>query len=116
MTQSKVSGVDLEVLKTDFTLESFPKNNFDGILIANALHYVENKTKFIEELKKTLKSSGSLIIIEYETEHSNPWVPYPIPFISCKDLFIKAGYSSIRKVGKRPSRSGYKNIYCCLIE
>ena len=59
----------------------------DGILMANALHYVRDKAAFIEKLKKYLKTSGELIIVEYDTVRQNRWIPYPITFEKLTETF-----------------------------
>ena len=52
---------------------------FDGIIMANALHYIRDQSSFLRTIReKHLKSEGRLIVIEYDLEKSNPWVPFPV--------------------------------------
>lgn len=107
------SGVHLNFLQADFTEDVLPAADFDGILMANSLHFVKEKRPFIEKLKDHMSQNGRLIIIEYNIEHANPWIPYPIPFTKLRELFEKEGLASVRKIGERPSRYGHKNMYAC---
>lgn len=110
---SSVSGVELNFLQADFTEDVLPDVNFDGIIMANSLHFVKEKRPFIETLKNHLSQNGQLIIIEYDTKQSNPWIPFPIKMQQLEQLAIKAGYTSVRKIGERPSKYGHKNMYAC---
>jgi ubiquinone/menaquinone biosynthesis C-methylase UbiE len=88
----------------------------DGILMANALHYVENKPGFIDKLKRYLKPKSGFLIVEYDLDKPVPtWVPYPVSFVALTRLFKTAGYGSVEKLGERPSRYGRGNMYAALI-
>lgn len=109
--KSPVGGVHLEFLQIDFSEQKLPDDKYDGILMANSLHYVEHKKLFIEKLKDHLSENGRLIIVEYDTDNVNPWIPYPITLRQLEKLFKVAGFKSVRKIGERPSRYGNKNMY-----
>lgn len=109
--KSQVGGVHLEFLQIDFSRQKLPADEYNGILMANSLHYVEHKKLFVEKLKNHLSENGRLIIVEYDTNNANPWIPYPITLIQLKELFKEEGFKSVRKVGERPSRYGHKNMY-----
>lgn len=94
----------IETRQTDFTEEDLSLENLDGILMANALHYVKDKVIFINKLCKYLKEDGCFLIVEYETDRANPWVPYPIRFEALRELFITTGFLSAEKLGEAPSR------------
>ena len=102
---------DLEVhYKTaDFTKPiDLPK--FDGILMANALHFVKGKESFISKIKDYIQPEGQLLIVEYNIDRGNRWVPYPISLESWKVLAKKCGFHEIRFLGKVPSRY-HKEVY-----
>jgi ubiquinone/menaquinone biosynthesis C-methylase UbiE len=115
-SRSIVKNVNIHFLHADFEKEELDLKKLDGILMANSLHYIKDKTNLLLKLKEYLKKSGRFLVIEYDTTHANPWVPYPVNFEQLKDLFSEAGFSSIKKIGKRRSSYGNKNMYSCLIE
>jgi len=82
----------------------------DGILIANALHFVKEKEPFIMQIKDYFKPDGRLLIVEYNIDHGNTWVPYPISFKSWEALAPKCGFTEIRLLNTKPSRY-HKEIY-----
>lgn len=100
---SQDSKVNIEFVRLDFVHEVLPVTNLEGILMANALHYVKDKEVFIRKLTKHLKPAGHFIIIEYDTEQSNQWVPYPVSFTSLQKTFSAAGFDDIKKIGERKS-------------
>lgn len=96
--------ITIEKQRGDFIKDNLKFENLDGILMANALHYVKDKAALIEKLNKYLHESGCFIIIEYETDSANPWVPYPIRFQVLKELFHDMGFKKVEKLGELPSR------------
>lgn len=101
---SQHKQISIEILQADFATADFQLNNLDGILMANALHYIRDKSMLISKLRTYLKANGSFLIVEYETTRANPWVPYPIQFESLQDLFTEMGFSFVEKLGEIPSR------------
>ena len=61
--------------QADFMTDQLPFDNVSGIMMANSLHYVKDKHRFIKKLKKHLLKAGCFLIVEYESTLSNPWVP-----------------------------------------
>jgi SAM-dependent methyltransferase len=106
-----VSGVTIKPLQLDFVANELPLQQLDGILMANSLHYVKDQYGFIKKAGSCLKSSGSFIIIEYDTDKANPWVPYPLSYHTLLRLFHRAGYPDITRLHERPSIYGRANIY-----
>lgn len=73
------SDVDLVTVTADLNHLPADLPLFDGIVMANSLHYVDDQSRLLKDFKDNrLKATGILILIEYDLERSNPWVPYPI--------------------------------------
>ena len=98
----------------DFTNATWPFAGLDGILMANALHYVEDQARFIAACEAHMKSRRFLVV-EYDTNDANPWVPYPMSRTRLTALFKTAGYSSIEHLGSRPSVYRRAAIYAVLV-
>lgn len=82
----------------------------DGLVIANALHFYARPEAIITQLKAYLKPNGRFIVVEYNVEHGNSAVPYPISFERWRDLAQAAGFTHTRLLATRPSRF-LKEIY-----
>ena len=107
---------DVELLghQGDFTSLSWGET-FDGILMANALHYVRTQPDFLRKLKVKLSPQGRLLIVEYERTQANPWVPYPIAFEKLKEGANVAGFSGVEKLEETTSTYDRVMIYsACL--
>ncbi|GAB3931776.1 class I SAM-dependent methyltransferase [Larkinella terrae] len=110
------NGVEVVPRQKDFVRDELELPALDGILMANALHYVADKPGFLRKLQTYLKPNGRFLIVEYDTDKPVPtWVPYPISFASLTRLVTTAGYSTIEKLGERPSRYGTGNMYAAFI-
>jgi ubiquinone/menaquinone biosynthesis C-methylase UbiE len=106
----------IEFNKLDFIYDKLPFHNLDGILIANAIHYVQDKDLLIEKLKQHLKQEGRWIIVEYDTERTNTWVPFPLSFERLTKLFSRHGFRKIERIGQRNSIYRRDEMYACSIE
>lgn len=82
----------------------------DGLLMANSLHFQRDKRTILRAILDYLSPGGCLILVEYNINRGNPWVPYPIPFNDWEELAQECGFINTRILGVRPSRS-MKEIY-----
>jgi ubiquinone/menaquinone biosynthesis C-methylase UbiE len=88
----------------------------DGIVAANSLHYVERKqqSRTLQLWNTLLKPGGRIVLVEYDSNSPNHWVPYPISFERLGALTRDAGLPSPTLLGTHPSRwSG--GIYSAMI-
>jgi ubiquinone/menaquinone biosynthesis C-methylase UbiE len=110
------AGVNTIIQQADFVHDPFSFKQLDGIIIANALHYVKDKESLIKKLQYYLKPEGLLLVLEYDTDQPVPvWVPYPTSYKTLQQLFEGQGYTHIRKLQQRTSVYGRANIYAALI-
>lgn len=89
----------------------------DGILMANALHYVEKPEEVLPIILPHLKPGGTLVLIEYETSRAlPPYVPYPIPFRRWEEICGSetVPLSAPAFLHKVPSRYGHEHIYSAM--
>jgi ubiquinone/menaquinone biosynthesis C-methylase UbiE len=93
----------LELRRADFTVElDLPP--LDGILSANAIHYVPDQVELLRHWRDYLKPEGRLIVVEYDTDRGNRWVPYPLSFTTFGRIAQAAGYAATTLIGTRRSR------------
>ncbi|RYU96149.1 class I SAM-dependent methyltransferase [Emticicia agri] len=109
-------GISITKQTADFIKSDLSVTKFDGILMANSLHYVKEKEIFLNKLKSYLADTACFLVIEYDSNASNSWVPYPIDFQSLNRLFSDSGYKTITKLHTRPSIYGKRQIYAALIQ
>ena len=93
----------LHLLHDDFAgdLELPP---LDGILSANAIHFVRNQVSLLRQWREYLKPGGRLVIVEYDTDRGNRWVPYPLSSPSFSAVAQAAGFAAPTLIGTRRSR------------
>jgi ubiquinone/menaquinone biosynthesis C-methylase UbiE len=75
----------------------------DGIVMANSLHFFKDKEKVLRHVSSYLKPNGLLLIVEYNVDAGNPWVPYPFSFETYRKLAPRANFSEPRLLAKVPS-------------
>jgi SAM-dependent methyltransferase len=76
----------------------------DGIVMANALHFTADKLPVLRTILAALRPGGRLVMVEYNTDHGNHWVPYSFGFPTWQALAQEAGFVDTRLVATRPSR------------
>jgi trans-aconitate methyltransferase len=106
--------VRITTYRADFTAPAWPFDHVDGILMANSLHYVRDQAAFIRGCEARM-TTRRFLIVEYDTDRANAWVPYPVSRHRLSELFAAAGYSSIRLLSSRPSVFRRAALYAALI-
>ena len=96
-------AVGLETIAADFT-QSLPDGPFDGVLAANSLHFIGDPAPVLEAVRHRLRPAGRLLLVEYDADHGNQWVPFPISFAAWSRLAPAVGLKVPRQIGRVPSR------------
>ncbi|MGQ0642637.1 MAG: class I SAM-dependent methyltransferase [Gemmatimonadaceae bacterium] len=100
-------GKQITVLQQDFR---GPLNlpPLDGVLLANALHFVPTQEQFdfLARVTRYVRRGGRLLIVDYEGRGANQWVPYPIATPQLAQIVANLGYEPLSTVGTRPSQYG----------
>ena len=111
---SPTNNVNIQCIRADMETIIFRNNELDGILMANSFHYVKDKNSLIQRIRNFLKSDGRFLIVEYDTDKSNRWVPFPITFQELLLLFKNNGFHKVEKIGERSSIFGPQKMYACV--
>lgn len=89
-------------LNQDFS-RPFDLPALDGILMANSLHYFKDQEKVLRHVHGFLKPNGALLLVEYNVDSGNLWVPHPFSFKTYRLLARRAGFSEPRLLATIPS-------------
>ena len=92
----------LTTLHADFT-RPLRLPPLDGILLANALHFVAEKQPLFDSLAALLKAQGKLVVVEYNTRQGNYAVPHPLHEMDFLALTQSASLSEAQIVARAPS-------------
>ncbi len=83
----------------------------DGVLVANALHFIRDQAAALALIASYLRPSGRLLIVEYDLAEPLRWVPFPVPFTRFQALAEGAGLHNPAHVGSRVSPSSGVAMY-----
>ena len=101
--QSRFPAIGLETIVADFT-RTLELPHLTGVVMANSLHFHQNKQPILYQVQDYLQPGGRLLLVEYDTDRGNQWVPYPLSFSTWKTLAANVGFSQTQLLSTRPSR------------
>lgn len=94
----------VEYLRADFT-KPLDVPPLDGIVMANSLHFHREKERLVRRLTGHLKEHGRFVLVEYDADRGNAWVPHPVSFATWDQLSGRAGLTGTRLLARVSSRS-----------
>ena len=96
-------GTRLRLLKADMAGHlTLPP--LDGIVAANAIHFVADQMALLRRWRAYLKPKGRLVVVEYDTDSGNRWAPYPMSYAAFRETARVTGFIDPVLLGSRPSR------------
>lgn len=99
------NGVDIQARTGDFLDLDFGK--VDGVVMANSLHYVKDQQAFLQRLAT---KTSRLVLVEYDTDRANQWVPYPVSFNKLRSYRPNA-----KQIGEEGSLYHKEGMYSALV-
>jgi SAM-dependent methyltransferase len=102
---ARFPGVTVETVVADFT-RPLDLPELDGIVAANSLHFVprDRQLAVVGALASHLRVGGRFVVVEYDADHGNPYVPYPFGYPAWERLAAAAGLTDTIRIGRVPSR------------
>lgn len=101
--RARFPAVTVHYLAADFSrkLELPP---LDGVVMANSLHYQRDKDAVLQLVRGYLRPGGRLLLVEYNADRGNPWVPYPLSYSTWEAVARRNGFAETRLLARVPSR------------
>ena len=100
--RSQFSLSNVQYLEADFT-KPLKLPALDGLVIANAVHFLRSREKTIKLLRGYLRPSGRFLVVEYNSDQGNHWVPYPFSYESWLKLAGQIGFEHTELLETVPS-------------
>jgi ubiquinone/menaquinone biosynthesis C-methylase UbiE len=100
--RERFPDVPVNYRQADFThpLDLLP---LDGLVMANSLHFRRQKEPILALVRGYLKPGGRFILVEYNSDQGNPWVPYPLSYPAWESLARRCLFTNTRRLATYPS-------------
>jgi ubiquinone/menaquinone biosynthesis C-methylase UbiE len=72
--------------------------------MANSLHFVRDKEPVLARVAGWLRPGGRLLVVEYDSDRGNTWVPHPMSYRTWEALAARTGFLETRLLRTIPSR------------
>lgn len=102
-TRAAFPAVELELVTADFT-RGADVDGLDGIVAANSLHFVPpgRQAAVVRTLAAHLRPGGVFLVVEYDADRGNQWVPHPFRLDGWHAIARSAGLVDVRELARVP--------------
>jgi SAM-dependent methyltransferase len=102
---ARFPAIELTTLVIDLTA-ALDLPPLDGLVAANSLHLVprDRQVAVIRSLAAHLRPGAPFIVVEYDADRGNPWVPHPFSVQTWVRLAREAGLVDTTPLARVPSR------------
>jgi SAM-dependent methyltransferase len=102
-THAAYPDVHLETLAADFT-GPLDLTGLDGLVAANSLHFVapHRQVAIVRGLAERLRPGGVFLVVEYDADRGNRWVPHPFRLDGWRAIAADAGLVDVRELARAP--------------
>lgn len=82
--------------------------SLDAIILANTFFQIENRFGLLAEIKRTLKSGGKLLVIDWAGSYDGmgPVIDKVVPEHEAEDFFINGGFYKVKSFRAGPHHYG----------
>lgn len=101
--KERFADVTARYINADFT-QHLDLPPLDGIVMANSLHFLRKKDVMLHAIRGYLKPGGRLVIVEYNVDRGNMWVPYPFSYSTWETMARQSGFAHTELLATVPSR------------
>ncbi len=101
--RARFPAVMVHYLAADFS-RKLDLPPLDGIVMANSLHYQRDKDAVLQLVRGYLRPGGRMLLVEYNADRGNPWVPYPLSYSTWEAVARRNGFAETRLLARVPSR------------
>ena len=102
---ARFPGVALTTVTADLR-EPLPLPPLDGLVAANSLHFVarDRQVETVRRLAAHLRPNAPFVVVEYDADRGNPWVPHPFSYETWRAEARQAGFTDPTLIHRIPSR------------
>ncbi|HSR25929.1 MAG TPA: class I SAM-dependent methyltransferase [Candidatus Eisenbacteria bacterium] len=101
--EARFPAAAVEYVRADFT-RPLELPELDGLLMANSLHFVRRREPLLAAIRGWLRPGGRLLLVEYDADRGNLWVPHPLSYGTWERVAAEHGFTDTRLLARRPSR------------
>jgi ubiquinone/menaquinone biosynthesis C-methylase UbiE len=112
LMHARFPNVEVKYIHADYT-HRLDLPVLDGIVAANTLHFLRDKTQVLNQFFNYLNASGRMVLVEYNVDRGNQWVPFPFSYPVWEQMAKRTGFTQTRLLATRSSHF-LREIYSAL--